>query len=221
MKTTIAILATVLAAATGSASAASAPGVNLKITGGPENDVFRVTVSADGRYYEIESNVPLEADSSICSSSSSETSATFELHCRATAIAGFEISGGPGDDRIELASVPVPATIAGGPGSDTLIGGSGADRILGGAGRDVIEGRGGDDVLLGEEGGDRLRGGSGNDRLEGGAGNDQEFGGTGADTLNGGVGADLLSGGPGNDVLVGGPGLDTLLGGSGQNVLRQ
>jgi len=219
MKTTIAILAVLFAAVATTAQAAPAPGVNLKIAGGEEDDVFQVGVSGDGRTYKIESNVRLEADSSICWPS--EAPPAFVLHCKATAIAGFEISGGGGNDMIELVRVPVPATISGATGADLLIGGAAADKILGGPEKDFIEGRSGDDVLAGEEGADRMTGGLGRDRLEGGGGNDSEYGSAGSDTLLGGVGSDLLSGGPGGDVLVGGPGLDALLGGPGRDVVHQ
>jgi Ca2+-binding RTX toxin-like protein len=219
MKTKIAILALVFAAASATAYGAPSSGMNLKISGGSEDDVFRVTVSSDGRTYDIESNVSLEADSSICWSS--EAPGKFELHCWATAIAGFEISGGAGSDLIELPHVPVPGTLIGGTEGDTLVGGLAADKILGGPGKDFIAGNGGTDELLGEGGDDRIVGGGGGDRLKGGGGEDALFGGTGGDSLFGGVGGDRLSGGPSNDLLVGGGGVDLLSGGPGHNVLRQ
>jgi Ca2+-binding RTX toxin-like protein len=219
MKTTIAILAVVFAAASAAAYGAPTPGMNLKISGGDEADVFRVTVSGDGRTYDIESNVALEADSSICWSG--EAPGKFELHCRATAIAGFEISGGGGDDLIELPRVPVPATLSGGSEADTLIGGLAADKILGGPRKDFIVGNGGQDELLGEAGDDRILGGGGADRLKGGGGEDTLLGSTGGDSMFGGGGADRLNGGPGNDLLFGGGGFDMLVGGSGHNLLRQ
>lgn len=221
MKTTIAILAVMLFAATSAtAHGDPAPGMNLKIMGGEENDFFRVTVSSDGRLYEVESNVALAADSEICTSTEG-TPSMFLLFCKATAIAGFEISGGGGNDKVELVQVPVPATISGGSGADMLIGGAAADKILGGPGKDFIAGNGGDDELLGEEGNDRVTGGSGNDKLKGGGGEDSLFGGGGDDTLSGGAGGDLLNGNRGDDLLVGGGGFDVLIGGAGHNILNQ
>lgn len=220
MKKTIAILAVMFAVTSASAYGAPTPGVNLKIAGGGEDDVFRVTVSGDGRTYDIESNVALEADSSICWTAEAPAG-RFVLQCRAPAIAGFEISGGGGDDAIELARVPVPATLSGEAGADTLVGGSAADRILGGTDRDLIKGNGGADELVGDQGADRIFGAAGDDHLRGGRGEDVLFGGTGGDGLFGGASPDRLGGGPGNDLLVGGPGFDLLMPSSGRDTFRQ
>lgn len=216
MKTAIAILTLALAAFVAPAQGATSPGVNLKISGGPEDDVFRVTVSSDGRTYEIESNVPLAADSTICWSA--EATGKYVLRCRANAIAGFEISGGAGDDKIVLYRIPVPATLVGGSGADYLEGGKSPDWLQGGPGNDRLVGDGGGDVLSGEGGSDRVIGGMGKDRIDGGGGNDFLLGGAGADELQGGAGNDMLNGGPGDDTLVGGPGRDLLFGGPGRDV---
>lgn len=220
MKTTIAILAVMFAAAS-AATAYGAPtsGMNLKIMGGEENDFFRVTVSSDGRLYEVESNVALTADNKICTSA--EGPSTFLLFCKAPAIAGFEISGGGGEDRIELVRVPAPATLSGGSEADTLAGGAAGDKIVGNGGGDLIVGNGGGDELLGGEGNDRILGGAGVDRLRGAGGEDSLFGGGGGDALFGGVGSDRLNGGPGNDFMIGGPGTDVLVGGPGEDVESQ
>jgi Ca2+-binding RTX toxin-like protein len=221
MKTAISILTVMLVVGSATAQGATTSGVNLKIRGGNQGEVFRVTLSSDGRTYDIESNFPLEADSSICwTSEGSEVVPKYELHCPATAISGFEISGGGGPDLIELGHVPVPATLSGGTDQDRLVGGSAADKILGGPGDDFIAGNGGADELLGDAGNDQIFGGPGDDRLEGRGGDDDLYGGIGADDLLGGVGSDKLCGGPGNDTLGGGPGVDVLIGGAGHNILR-
>jgi Ca2+-binding RTX toxin-like protein len=218
MKTTIAILAVALGVAV-PAYGAPATGVVLKINGGSEDDVFHVALSPDGRTYEIESNVKLEADGSVCWASEEE--GAFELHCRASAVSGFEVIAGAGADRVEFPHVPVSVTIEGGAGADVLEGGSAPDRINGGPGDDLIRGGAGSDELMGEAGNDRVLGGAGPDHIMGGAGNDSLFGGRGPDFLAGGVGSDRLFGGPGLDTLLGGPGTDLLVGGPGADVVRQ
>jgi Ca2+-binding RTX toxin-like protein len=182
----------VLAASLAAVSAGAAPpprteftppenAVNLVLAGSPGDDRITIELSADGRYYEIESATPLEVGGTICSHPGKRPEA---LLCEAAAIAGFEINTGVGDDTVTLgATVPVPATIRGGEGADVLTGGAGNDKLIGGPGNDELTGRGGDDLLIG------------------GAGND---------TLNGGAGDDTLRGGLGGNVLIGGPGKNTV-----------
>ena len=165
------------------APAAHAEGpLTLLLAGGSEDNVIRISLSMDGRDYVIVSSAPLEAGGDICLHPEERPN---ELHCKAPAIAGFEVNVGGGEDTVALASdVPIPATLRGGPGHDRLIGGDANDKIVGGAGPDFLGGRRGDDWIFG---------GSGPDKLVGGPGNDQ---------LRGGPDTDLLVGGPGHNEVV-------------------
>lgn len=139
------------------------PGLNLVLTGTPGEDRITIELSADGRWYEIESASPLEVGGTICTHPEKRAEA---LLCEATAIAGFEINTGAGNDVVTLGrTVPVPATIRGGEGNDVLTGGAGADKLIGGPGNDELIGRGGDDLLIGGPGYDILNGGPGNNTL--------------------------------------------------------
>jgi len=153
------------------------PALNLVLTGTPGEDRITVELSADGRYYEVESATPLEVGGTICTHPEKRAEA---LLCEATAIAGFEINTGVGNDTVTLGhTVPVPATIRGGEGDDVLTGGAGADKLIGGPGDDELIGRGGDDLLIGGSGDDTLNGGSGDDVLHGGSGQNVLVGGSG------------------------------------------
>jgi hypothetical protein len=237
MKKTIAILTVVLAACLAPAAQGAEP-ATLIIRGGPEVDLFHVTLAPDGRTYTVESNFSLQAESSICWSS--EETGGYQLHCKATMVLGFKIEGGEGNDLLELSPrVPVPATLIGGAGDDVLEGGAGSDMLTGGPGVDGLKGNAGADTLYGGGDTDRMGGGYGTDHLVGGPahdailggpGNDSLIGDKGPDRLQGGTGADLLLGGPGlddlfgasgPDHLIGGPGVDHLAGGPGKNILRQ
>jgi Ca2+-binding RTX toxin-like protein len=156
--------------------------LTLLISGSGGNNAFSISLSPDGREYQILSTLELEAGGDICSHPEEVPS---ELACKATAIAGFEVNAAGGSDSVTFSSdIPIPVTIRGGPGRDRLDGGGGADKIVGGPDDDVLVGRRGDDWILG---------GSGNDRLIGGQGNDQ---------LHGGSGVDKLVGGPGHNALL-------------------
>ncbi len=165
------------------AVAAAEESVNVVLTGSPGDDRIAIELSADGRSYEIESATPLEVGGSVCTHPGKRPEL---LSCEATAIAGFEIDTGAGNDTVVLGhgagTVLVPATIRGGEGEDDLVGGAGADKLIGGPGDDVLMGRGGNDLLIG---------------------------GPGADLLSGGAGDDVLRGGPGHNNLIGGPGQNT------------
>ncbi|MHC4879359.1 MAG: FG-GAP-like repeat-containing protein [Planctomycetota bacterium] len=110
-----------------------------------------------------------------------------------TSIDLARLTGGAGDNAIDVSAFG---------GSTTLTGGDGNDTLTGSAFADVMTGSGGNDVLTGGDGNDTLNGGSGKDELIGGAGDDvvQGQGGTG-DTLDGGDGDDTLNGGSGNDLI--------------------
>jgi Ca2+-binding RTX toxin-like protein len=177
MKKAILILLALLAALPAGFADAEPGPVNLLISGGKENNAFHIALSADGRSYMILSTIPLEVGGDICIHP--EESPT-ELSCKATAIAGFEVNAGAGNDTVFFTSdIPVPVTIRGGSGRDNLSGGGAADKIIGGPD---------DDVLIGRRGDDWIMGGPGQDHLIGGPGNDQLIGGPGKDTLIGGPG---------------------------------
>jgi len=182
MKKLILIVLTLLASLLAPAAYAESGPLTLLLSGNGADNVFRISLSPDGREYMISSDAMLEAGGDLCRHPEERMA---ELACDAPAIAGFEVNVAAGDDTVVLSSdIPVPATLRGGPGRDRLIGGSVADKIIGGPGADVLMGRRGDDLLLG---------GPGDDHLIGGQGNDQ---------LRGGPGTDLLVGGPGNNSLL-------------------
>ena len=148
------------------------------------------------------------------------------------------LTGGAGNNLLDVSGFGNPAEVNGLGGNDTLIGSEAADTLNGGEGNDSILGRGGNDVLSGGDGDDLLNGGAGNDDLDGGAGNDglsgftgddrliggdnddTLYGGDGNDTLNGGLGDDTTQGGPGDDEVNGDDGTDILTGGVGDGVAQ-
>jgi Ca2+-binding RTX toxin-like protein len=190
MKRAILTAMTVLVAWAAPTAHATESSVTVLLAGGSEADTITIGLSLDGRAYVIDSPVPLEVGGSVCWHPDAQVN---ELICEATAIGGFEVNAGGGDDSIVVAAaVPVPVTLRGGPGGDRLVGGLGSDKLVGGPGDDVLVGNVGKDLL---------------------------FGGPGDDHLTGGPDYDVLRGGPGEDALAGGPGPDLLDGGSGRNQL--
>jgi Ca2+-binding RTX toxin-like protein len=145
------------------AIAAAEASVNVVLAGSPGDDRITIELSADGTAYEIASATPLEVGGNVCTHPEKRMEA---LTCEATAIAGFEVNTGAGNDTVTLGrTVPVPATIRGGEGDDVLTGGAGADKLIGGPGNDELNGRGGNDVLIGGSGEDKLNGGPGQNVL--------------------------------------------------------
>ena len=141
--------------------------------------------------------------------------------------------GGRGDDDIAGAQVPTdtPAEISGGPGDDRIDGGTyeGAlsyrnaasgvyvDLVAGrarGEGRDVISriqnvyGSRYRDVIIGDDGHGNFDGARGRDRIESGAGDDLLAGGPGHDRLDAGPDDDFLIPEGGDDRVDGGAGID-------------
>jgi hemolysin type calcium-binding protein len=163
------------------ARAETAPIVVL-LAGGSETNMIGISLSPDGRSYLISSIFPLEVGGTVCWHPPETQN---ELICQATAISGFEVNAGGGDDTVGVAgNVPVPVTMRGGGGADRLTGGGGPDKLIGGPGNDRLAGRGGADALYGGSGDDVLYGGSGNDALWGGPGQDSLVGGSGANELH-------------------------------------
>ena len=122
-----------------------------------------------------------------------------------TAIERVELTGGAGNDTINLSAWTI--------GEPTIFGGDGNDVITGSINRDIVDGQDGNDTILGGASQDLLLGGAGNDLLSGEAGND---------ALEGQEGDDMLLGGAGNDTLTGGAGINTVNGqGSSNDVLRE
>ncbi|MDJ0950578.1 MAG: calcium-binding protein [Alphaproteobacteria bacterium] len=80
------------------------------------------------------------------------------------------VSGGPGNDTINVAAGGIAADISGGAGNDVLTGSSLADTIDGGDDNDQITGGGGSDILSGGGGQDSFfwSDGDGNDLVDGG-----------------------------------------------------
>lgn len=181
MKRTLLPIAIVALALFAGAAAPASERVTILLAGGPEADAISISLSPDGRTYTIVSAMALEVGGEVCSHPSG---AENELVCAASAITGFEVGGGGGDDMVTVArDVPVAVTLRGGPGDDHLAGAAGSDRLVGGAGDDVLVGRAGGDQLYGGPGEDRLHGGPGEDLLRGEAGQDVLFGGSGENRL--------------------------------------
>ncbi len=152
------------------ARAGETAGLNLVLAGSGGPDEIQISLSADGRSYQIDSATTLEGGGSLCTNPPGNPD---ELDCQAVAIRAIWYDGGAGDDSVVVASnVPAPVTLRGGPGSDLLVGGAGNDRLIGGPGDDKLVGRGGDDTLNGGPGRDRLIGGPGSDTCIGGSGQD-------------------------------------------------
>jgi Ca2+-binding RTX toxin-like protein len=181
MKKPILIVLTLFASLLAPPAHAEGGPLTLLLSGNGADNVFRISLSPDGREYLISSEAMLEAGGDLCHHPEERMS---ELACNAPAIAGFEVDVAGGDDLVILSSdIPIPATLRGGAGRDQLKGGSVADKIIGGPGDDILIGRRGDDLLLGGQGDDRLVGGQGNDRLQGGPGTDRLIGGPGQNSL--------------------------------------
>jgi Ca2+-binding RTX toxin-like protein len=181
MKKMILIAVAVIAAQAAMPALAAERSLNVLLAGGSEDNAIEIKLSPDGRSYVIDSVVPLEVGGDICVNPPGMPT---ELVCQATAIGGFEVNAGGGNDKVTVArEVPISVSLRGGSGSDELIGGAGADALLGGPGDDRLVGRGGADSLIGGDGNDRLVGCSGNDLLRGGPGNDVLLGGSGANDI--------------------------------------
>ncbi len=158
----------------------------MLFTGGPEDNVLDIRLSLDGRFYIVNSVVPLEVGGDLCTHVEGRENS---LSCEAVAIASFEVNSGAGDDSVIISpKITLPTTLRGGPGSDRLRGGSSGDKLIGGAGDDALYGSNGDDLLAGGSGEDWLFGQGGDDRLLGGPDDDWLNGGSGINTLVGGTG---------------------------------
>ena len=95
----------------------------------------------------------------------------------------LRVSLGDREDSGDLTSLPIPATISGGFGTDTITGGDAADTITGDDGNDTLSGGAGDDQMNGGDGTDRVSGGPGNDVIQAGLGLDRIAGQDGDDDL--------------------------------------
>jgi Ca2+-binding RTX toxin-like protein len=129
----------------------------------------------------------------------------------------IEISGGAGNDIINLAGSSGRAVIHGDAGDDLITGGSGIDIIYGGLGIDTIDGGGGNDIIFGdgETLGDTyadavIAGNDSKDIIHGGADNDIIFGAGGDDEIWGDGGIDILIGDAGSVALTNGLGAWTI-----------
>ncbi len=177
MKKAILIAMTLVAALAAPPAQAEAPSFTLLITGGSEENALDVKLSPDGREYIIDSMSPLEVGGVVCTH---PEAAENRLVCEATAIAGFEVNAGGGNDSVIISpKIQIPVTLRGGPGEDRLCGGAADDKLVGGSGEDTLIGRAGNDALYGGSGNDRLYAGSGDDIVNGGRGEDEIVGGPG------------------------------------------
>jgi Ca2+-binding RTX toxin-like protein len=185
MKKALLIAITVLVAIAAT-PADAAERFNVLFTGGPEDNVLDIRPSPDGRFYIVNSVVPLEVGSDICTHVEGRENS---LSCETAAIASFEVNSGAGDDSVIISpKITIPTTLRGGPGGDRMRGGSGGDKLIGGSGDDILYGAGGDDLLIGGTGVDWLFGQGGDDRLLGGPDDDWLNGGSGSNSIVGGSG---------------------------------
>ena len=123
---------------------------------------------------------------------------------------GGQVSGGPGNDHMDLKGYRVIAH--GDVGNDDIDFEGSESEVHGDAGDDWISGGSFHTV-------NRLFGDSGRDRLTGGDGVERLYGGPGGDYLRGMGSADVLRGDAGDDILLGGGGPDRLFGGAGRDRL--
>jgi Ca2+-binding RTX toxin-like protein len=181
MKKAILIAIMALAACPAPPAPAAEPQLTVLLAGGAEENRISIAISADGRSYVIDSIVALEVGGEVCWHPEGQET---ELLCEATAIGGFEVNAGAGDDLVSVdPKVRIPVTLRGGPGADRLSGGGGDDKLVGGGGDDILSGRGGNDSLFGGPENDLLFGGSGDDLLSGGSGVDRLHGQSGQNEL--------------------------------------
>lgn len=96
-------------------------------------------------------------------------------------IATVILTGGAGNNILDVSGFAGGVTLYGADGDDDLRGTENADILFGGNGNDTITGNAGNDFLNGDAGIDSLVGGSGADQLRGGADNDILDGGSEAD----------------------------------------
>jgi Thrombospondin type 3 repeat/RTX calcium-binding nonapeptide repeat (4 copies) len=123
-----------------------------------------------------------------------------QTFCPLGGVQRVRIDLGEREDRATV-SLPMAASILGGPGADALDTGAANDELSGGEGNDLLNGGAGTDVISGDQGSDTLTGGDGSDRI---ASRDGE--------------PDSVSCGAGNDTVDG----DTVdrIGGDCENVSR-
>ena len=166
-----------------------------------------------------------------------------------TGLAGIDtlfVAGEDGNDTIDVASLTIDVTLAGGEGDDALIGGQGDDALIGGDGDDLLAGGGGTDSINGGAGTDTNSftgiglgvtavinaGGAGTasyglvnetfasiENLIGSDNADDLTGNNLVNEIDGGLGDDVISGLGGNDILFGGSGADTISGGDGDDIV--
>ena len=107
-------------------------------------------------------------------------------------VGGRQLSGGPGNDRLEALGAPdSPIVMLGSSGNDSLAVRSWApSRQYGGRGDDTLKGNRGDDLM---------RGAAGKDTITGGSGADAIYGDGDRDKISGGGEADRVDSGPGRD----------------------
>jgi Ca2+-binding RTX toxin-like protein len=79
-----------------------------------------------------------------------------------------DLTGGPGDNRLDALLFRGRTWLRGLGGDDYLRGGSGADGLIGGDGDDGLHGGGGRDILIGGTGRDAITGDAGDDLVIGG-----------------------------------------------------
>jgi uncharacterized delta-60 repeat protein len=113
------------------------------------------------------------------------------------------VTGGAGNDSIDLSATAANLWLRGGAGNDTLISGAGSDSVFG------------------DDGNDAISGGTGNDTIDAGAGNDTISGDGGDDWITdpGANSTSQISGGDGNDQLRTEALRATISGGAGRDAI--
>ena len=143
-------LATIDAAARGSAVVATGLGALVIVSGGePALDRMVVTAGA------LNVNGAAGADTMLAIGDATGVlydGGGFTTLVAPSGVSVVTVHGNGGDDWIGTSgSITTPLILDGGDGNDQIFGGAGPDRILGGPGNDVVDGRlGADTVLLGD-----------------------------------------------------------------------
>jgi Ca2+-binding RTX toxin-like protein len=181
-----AVAATVaIAPAAASAATVTQSGGTLYVTANPgETNDMRVTLTDS--YLEV-----LENNSGGVQPQSGTTCITFSpghARCNLLGVSFVRVDAGDMHDYVvgDIYSASRAFTLSGGPGNDYLDVAGTVDN------RAFINGDDGDDQLYGRQFGDTIYGGPGNDIIGAGAGTDSLNGGPGADRIDGGEDNDFI-----------------------------
>jgi Ca2+-binding RTX toxin-like protein len=127
-------------------------GGNDLVSGGPGFDILDGGDNNDRFFEEGDTDFTVTGMNIQSPETGSETALNVE---------SLIISGGAGNNTIDISGAAIPLVVTGGGGNDTILGSPFDDTLVGDAGDDVLNGAAGNDVMIG---------GLGNDNIDGGAG---------------------------------------------------